>query len=179
MDIEEMSRAFVREQHVDYLDEIPDRPVSGHPNDVTEAGLAQIETALAAASHAYAQPQTSGDRAVLAATAQDLRYWTVRRATARVVTAVADRRLIRFGHTVTINRDDGRKQMFRIVGEDEADPARGSGIFGQDDLTWRRIPATVQAGKPMTVKVIGIGLAGSPDVPALLVFCGQTCSVLR
>ena len=33
---------------------------------------------------------------------------------------------MRFGHTVTIARDDGRKQTFCIVGEDEADPARGS-----------------------------------------------------
>src|SRR5258705_11856264 len=30
-----MSRAFVKEQDVDYL-ELPERPVSGHPNDVTE-----------------------------------------------------------------------------------------------------------------------------------------------
>jgi transcription elongation GreA/GreB family factor len=27
---------------------------------------------------------------------------------------------------VTIRRDDGREQTFRIVGEDEADPAKGS-----------------------------------------------------
>jgi transcription elongation GreA/GreB family factor len=27
---------------------------------------------------------------------------------------------------VTIVRDDGREQTFRIVGEDEADPAKGS-----------------------------------------------------
>jgi transcription elongation GreA/GreB family factor len=27
---------------------------------------------------------------------------------------------------VEIERDDGRRQTFRIVGEDEADPARGS-----------------------------------------------------
>jgi transcription elongation GreA/GreB family factor len=27
---------------------------------------------------------------------------------------------------VTILRDDGRRQTFRIVGEDEADPARGT-----------------------------------------------------
>ncbi|MHC3126264.1 transcription elongation factor, partial [Brevundimonas sp. GN22] len=32
----------------------------------------------------------------------------------------------RFGGTVTIEREDGRIQTFRIVGEDEADPAKGS-----------------------------------------------------
>ena len=57
-----MSRAFVKEQDVDYL-EMPERPVSEHPNDVTEAGLAQIENALAAAKDAYAIAQASADRA--------------------------------------------------------------------------------------------------------------------
>ena len=28
--------------------------------------------------------------------------------------------------TVTLRRDDGREQSFRIVGEDEADPSRGT-----------------------------------------------------
>ena len=31
-----------------------------------------------------------------------------------------------FGSSVTILRDDGRRQTFRIVGEDEADPRAGS-----------------------------------------------------
>ena len=31
-----------------------------------------------------------------------------------------------FGRTVTLERADGRRQTFRIVGEDEADPARGA-----------------------------------------------------
>ena len=33
---------------------------------------------------------------------------------------------MQFGHVVTIVREDGRQQTFRIVGEDEADPAKGS-----------------------------------------------------
>jgi len=33
---------------------------------------------------------------------------------------------VQFGVTVEIEREDGRRQRFRIVGEDEADPARGS-----------------------------------------------------
>jgi hypothetical protein len=47
-----MSRAFVKEQDTDYLDELPDRPISEHPNDVTKTGLAQIEQALASAGEA-------------------------------------------------------------------------------------------------------------------------------
>ena len=82
-----MSRAFVREQDADYPDDLPERPVSEHPNDVTEAGLAQIEHALAAAGEAYAQAQATADRAALASAGRDLRYWTARRATARVIPA--------------------------------------------------------------------------------------------
>ena len=33
---------------------------------------------------------------------------------------------MQFGHAVTLVRDDGRRQTFQIVGEDEADPAKGS-----------------------------------------------------
>src|ERR1700730_5684041 len=144
-----MSRAFVREQDTDHLADLPERPISEHPNDVTETGLAQIEQALAAASEAYAQAQASADRAALAAAGRDLRYWTARRATARVVPAPADRSEVRFGASVTIVRDDGREQTFRIVGEDEADPAQGSishvsplarSMFG------KRVGDVVQAG---------------------------------
>src|SRR6202048_2319439 len=121
-----MSRAFVKEQDGDYLEDLPERPVSEHPNDVTEAGLAQIEHALAAASEAYANAQAAADRTALAAAGRELRYWTARRATARVIPAPADRSEVRFGTSVTIVRDDGREQTFRIVGEDEADPAQGT-----------------------------------------------------
>jgi transcription elongation GreA/GreB family factor len=113
-----MSRAFVREKDVHYLQGLPGRPISEHPNDVTETGLTQIEHALAA--------QASIDRAALAAAGRDLRYWTSRRAAARVVSQATDRSEVRFGTAVTIMRDDGREQTFRIVGEDEADPAQGS-----------------------------------------------------
>jgi transcription elongation GreA/GreB family factor len=45
---------------------------------------------------------------------------------ARVVPAPTDHSEVRFGTSVTIVRDDGREQTFRVVGEDEADPAKGS-----------------------------------------------------
>jgi transcription elongation GreA/GreB family factor len=144
-----MSRAFVKELDTEYLEELPERPVSEHPNDVTAAGLAQIEHALAAASEAFAAAQASADRAALAAAGRDLRYWSARRATARVVPAPIDRSEVRFGASVMILRDDGWEQTFRIVGEDEADPAQGSishvsplarSMFG------KRVGDVVQAG---------------------------------
>ena len=121
-----MSRAFVNEDNLGHFDDLPDRPVSSHPNDVTASGLAQIDAALAAAKTAYAAAQVSQDRSALALAARDLRYWTARRSTARLVPPQPGSKTVRFGATVSIVRTDGRKQTFRIVGEDEADPNKGS-----------------------------------------------------
>jgi transcription elongation GreA/GreB family factor len=120
-----MSRAFVKETD-DAFDELPDRPVSPHPNFVTPEGLAAIDATLARLQKDHAAAQASGDRAALAASARDLRYWTARRASAQVVAAPSNPHTVQFGSTVSILRDDGRRQTFRIVGEDAADPARGT-----------------------------------------------------
>src|SRR6516225_11798946 len=57
---------------------------------------------------------------------RELRYWSARRATAKRVEPPADRTHIHFGMRVVVRREDGRTQTFRIVGEDEADPSRGT-----------------------------------------------------
>jgi transcription elongation GreA/GreB family factor len=121
-----MSRAFVREADTDIPEDLPDRPISEYPNDVTSTGLAQIEAELSAAKQTYAIAQAANHRPSIAAAARELRYWSARRATARLVPVSAASAEVRFGTTVTILRDDGREQTFRIVGEDEADPAKGS-----------------------------------------------------
>ena len=120
-----MSRAFVKESD-DAVDDLPERPVSPHPNLVTPEGLAAIEAELARLQSERSAAQRAEDRAALAATARELRYWTARRASAQLVEAPADAEVVRFGSTVTVEREDGRRQTFRIVGEDEADPAKGS-----------------------------------------------------
>ncbi|WP_454628272.1 transcription elongation factor GreA [Bradyrhizobium cenepequi] len=120
-----MSRAFVREGEGN-LDDLPDRPISDAPNDVTREGLARIEAAIAAAHEALAAAQAEGDRSAIARASRDLRYWSARRTSAHVVAEPEDDSQVRFGHAVTILRDDGRRQTFRIVGEDEADPAHGT-----------------------------------------------------
>lgn len=125
-----MSVAFTREEDLEATAaDLPDRPISPHPNLVTPAGLARIEAALAEARAAYAAAQAKGDieadRTAMARATRDLRYWSARRATAQLVETVPDGR-VRFGGSVTIEREDGRAQTWRIVGEDEADPAAGS-----------------------------------------------------
>ena len=120
------SRAFVREDAAENIDDLPERPVSGHPNYVTAQGLALIEAELARLAHDHAAALGSADRAALARIARDLRYWTARRASAELIPQADECHEVRFGCTVTLRRDDGRQQTFRIVGEDEAEPARGT-----------------------------------------------------
>jgi transcription elongation GreA/GreB family factor len=125
-----MSVAFTREEDLEATAaDLPDRPVSPHPNLVTVAGLAAIEAALAAARAAYGAAQAQGsieaDRTAMARATRDLRYWSARRASAQLVETEPDGR-VRFGGSVRIEREDGRAQTWRIVGEDEADPAAGS-----------------------------------------------------
>jgi transcription elongation GreA/GreB family factor len=118
-----MSRAFVKEQ--DVVEDLPDRLISEHANLVTREGLAHIEAQVGRLAGEHAAAQAAEDRAAVTSTARDLRYWSARQANAEVVTPVDGGR-VHFGSTVTIERSSGRKQTFRIVGEDEADPAKGT-----------------------------------------------------
>jgi transcription elongation GreA/GreB family factor len=120
-----MSRAFVKETDNDTTG-LPDRPISPHRNFVTEAGLADIEAALGRFEAAHRAALESGDRSAAAAASREIRYWGARRASAEVVKTSDDKSMASFGMTVTLRRDDGREQSFKIVGEDEADPSRGT-----------------------------------------------------
>lgn len=126
-----MSVAFTREEDVEAAAaHLPDRPISPHQNLVTPAGLAALDEALAAARAAHQAAQAGGDirtdRAAMAIATRDLRYYAARRASAQVVEVRPDVDAVQFGGSVTFERDDGRRQTFRIVGEDEADAAKGS-----------------------------------------------------
>jgi transcription elongation GreA/GreB family factor len=126
-----MAVAFTREEDYEArAADLPDRPISSHPNLVTLSGLAAIEAELAAARAAYAAAQSEGgisaDRTAMARATRDLRYWSARRGSAQLKEPDAAGDTVQFGRTVEIEREDGRRQSFRIVGEDEADPAQGS-----------------------------------------------------
>ena len=121
-----MSRAFVKETDANMPAAPPERPVSAHPNFVTAEGLAAIETELARLDAAHSAAVRVADREAIATTQRYQRYWTARRASAQVVENTPADGRVHFGSTVTLERSDGRKQTFRIVGEDEADPARGT-----------------------------------------------------
>jgi len=130
-----LSVAFTKEDSAETASEtlLPDRPVSPHPNLVTEAGLKALGFQLHRAQQAYQTAQTIEDanerRRQAANPSRDVRYFAARVRTAQVVTDPTSTDTVAFGSTVTFRRDDGRVQKYRIVGEDEADPKSGSISF--------------------------------------------------
>ncbi|AMN44676.1 transcription elongation factor GreA [Rhodoplanes sp. Z2-YC6860] len=126
-----MSVAFTKEEDTEaaaaYL---PERPISPHPNFVTQTGLAKLDAAVAAAKEAVALAQASDDlktnRSAMAQAMRDLRYFNARRASAQLVNPSEKEGVVAFGSLVSFRREDGRVQSFRIVGEDEADVSQGT-----------------------------------------------------
>ena len=130
-----MSVAFTKEESAETAAEtlLPDRPISPHPNLVTEAGLKALELHLQQAREAYETAQRIDDvnerRRQAAIPLRDIRYFSKRVRTAHVVPDPKSSDIVAFGSTVTFSRNDGRVQKYRIVGEDEADPKAGSISF--------------------------------------------------
>ncbi|MBZ9996103.1 transcription elongation factor GreA [Mesorhizobium sp. BH1-1-4] len=122
-----MSRAFTREEDSENaIAGVGERPISTHRNLVTEHGLAQIEDNLADLRDILAKAERKADRERIAVVSRDLRYWTARRENAELSVPEPGSDVVRFGMGVTLESDDGRKVHWKIVGEDEADPAKGS-----------------------------------------------------
>jgi transcription elongation GreA/GreB family factor len=127
-----MSVAFVREESAEAAQEVslPPRPVSAYPNLVTQSGLLALERALAesqaALKAAHAIEDAGARRRALELAARDARYFGQRLASAIVQPQPSEAGVVAFGHRIAIARDDGRRQTYRIVGEDEADPRAGS-----------------------------------------------------
>lgn len=127
-----VSVAFTKEESAETAAEtlLPDRPVSPHPNLVTDAGLKALEEQQRAAREAYDATSGIDDvnerRRQAAGPLRDLRYLAERLRSAELVAAPTSTDTVAFGSTVTFSRDDGRVQTYRIVGEDEADPKAGS-----------------------------------------------------
>jgi transcription elongation GreA/GreB family factor len=130
-----VSVAFTKEDSAETASEtlLPDRPISPHPNLVTEAGLKALQAQLDEARAAYETAQAIDDvnerRRQAAIPLRDMRYLAARVRTAQVMADPVSTDTVAFGSTVTFRRDDGRVQTYRIVGEDEADPKAGSISF--------------------------------------------------
>lgn len=121
-----MNKAFVKGADEEGEEDLPELAISPYPNFVTKEGLAQIEKTIHALEEQRDAATASGEKDVHARTLRDLRYWNARLTSAHLTEPPRDTKTVQFGSTVTIEREDGRTQTFRIVGEDEADPKKGT-----------------------------------------------------
>src|SRR6516164_6683633 len=111
-----MSVAFTREESAETAAEVelPDRPISPHPNLVTASGLEELAAAMAESRAAYNAAQQIEDagerRRAVAATSREMRYFADRLGTAQVLPQPTEFDAVAFGHQVTFSRGDGRRQ---------------------------------------------------------------------
>ncbi len=106
-----MSRAFVKEDDGD-TEVVAKRPQRRHPYYVTPQGYADLQRRLAAA-------QAAGDER----SAEVLQGRVEDAVVVRPEDQPAD--VVRFGADVTVEAPDRKRSVYRIVGEDEADPLQG------------------------------------------------------
>lgn len=113
-----MSVAFRRDSDEEHLEPRFELPIPAGPNLVTARGLALIEGAIA---ELEGKLGVAGDEAAVAAIKRDLRYWQTRQITAEVAPIPFGAK-VEFGVEVRILLN-GKPRKFKIVGDDEADPA--------------------------------------------------------
>jgi len=124
-----VSRGFVKEDDLEHAGtDLPERPVSEHPNYVTPLGLAQLQQQLEALELERQQLAPRKEDPVasqrLGMVERDLRYFQARLENVNLVepaTQPSDKVL--FGATVDAEDEEGNLHTFTIVGEDEADIA--------------------------------------------------------
>ena len=151
-----MSGAFVKEPDGDEsVGELPDLPLSPHPNYVTPAGLAQLKERLAAFEaerrELAARPDELASRPALARLGREIRYFEARIASAMLEDpAKHPTGRVAFGAVVAVVDEDDSRREFQIVGEDEAKPEEGKVSWVSplaralrdaevgDVITWRR-----------------------------------------
>jgi transcription elongation GreA/GreB family factor len=123
-----MSRAFVKEADDELsADELPERPLNDHPNYVTPHGLdllhARLKELQAQRDRLKADDEPLA-RQKLLETKRDIRYYRAQIERAEIVNSAGQPRdEVHFGATVTILDEADKRQVFHIVGDDEADIA--------------------------------------------------------
>jgi transcription elongation GreA/GreB family factor len=125
-----MSRAFTREDDGSGAEVLPDLPQSDHPNYVTLDGLAALQARLRETRSALAGLRAGADnieaRTPIAMAERDIRFLEERiRRAIPVDPRDQPPGIVAFGAEVEVIDEDGGRRTYRIVGEDEADPARG------------------------------------------------------
>jgi transcription elongation factor GreB len=121
-----VSRGFVKEDDLEHAGtDVPERPISAHPNYVTVAGYALLQAEsqrldlARRALEANKEAPSSLDK--LAVINRDLRYISARIESAIVTTPNKNVSQVLFGAQVKVEDDEGEQHTYAIVGEDEAD----------------------------------------------------------
>jgi transcription elongation GreA/GreB family factor len=123
-----MSRAFVKEADEELAaGELPERPLSDHPNYVSPHGLLLLQGRLKELQESRARLKAADEpmaKQKLLEVKRDLRYYQAQFERAQVVDPAGQpHHEVHFGATVTILDEDGKRHEFHIVGDDEADVA--------------------------------------------------------
>ena len=162
-----MSRAFVKEDDGSRPEVLPELPVSPLPNLVTPRGLRQIGERIAAIEAALAADPDEGQALRLR---RDLRYWSLRRATARLTAPDPADPAVQFGSRVTYRSEDGTTRTVTIPGEDDADPTAGRLAWPAPvarALTGATAGSSVELrlhGRPVELEVLEVGVPeDTPD----------------
>lgn len=154
-----MSRAFVKEDDRGDLP-IPERQSSAFPNYITSAGLQILRARLLSVEERRRlldAAQGLEDSGAKRSLERDAAYLQDRIARAIVVDPSSQPKdSVAFGACVNTMDDKGHERIFFIVGEDEADPAKGrlswvsplaralDGAEIGDTVEWRRPTGDVQ-----------------------------------
>jgi transcription elongation factor GreB len=165
-----MSRAFVNEDAGADRPDLPELPVSPHPNHVTSRGLAGLQARLAARQAdlvALRARDERLDKLPEAAAERDIRWLEARLKAAIVVDPLLhDLTEVAFGLRVTVADENGQETSYEITGEDEADAALGRiaphsplaraliGTQVGDEVVWHRPAGDV------TLEILRISHAG-------------------
>lgn len=157
-----MSRGFVKEDDLEHAGtDLPERPLSLHPNYVTPRGLQLLEAEASKLDKLRADLVNRKEDAIaqqqLANIDRDLRYFAARLEQAILVEpALQDKSRVLFGATVLVEDEDGVQHSFSIVGEDEADIAQqkvsyvspiAKALIGRkvgDSVVWQRPAGNMQ-----------------------------------
>jgi transcription elongation factor GreB len=157
-----MSRGFVKEDDLEHAGtDMPERPISTHPNYVTPSGLKLLNTqattldALRATLTGRKDDQMAQQQ--LAKVDRDLRYLSARLEQAILVDpSLQPQDSVLFGATVTVEDENEQRQQFHIVGEDEANIAENKvsyvspiarALIGRkigDSVVWQRPAGNLQ-----------------------------------
>lgn len=151
-----MSRGFVKEDDLEHAGtDLPERPISPHPNYVTPHGFKQLQQQANELEQERLPLVTRKEDPVaqqrLAMIDRDLRYVQARIESAIVVDSSAQPvGTVLFGANVEVEDEHGDSHSFMIVGEDEADISSNrvswvsplaKALIGQkvgDSVVWHR-----------------------------------------